>query len=600
VRALLVGVLLATACHSPDPVRVGSKPFAENRVLAELMARLIEEAGLPVERHLDFGDTPACREAVRSGALDLYPEYVGTALAALGLPAERDGDAAFALLRDRTADLDLAWPVRLGFDNPYVVVTTPAVAARGGLQRLSDLAADGVRWRVATSAEFTERPVDGFDALGRFYGLPAWEATVIADDPARRHGALLAGEVDLMVDDATSPWIDEYGLVVLGDDLGFFPAYDAAPAVNRRTAAARPRLGQALAPLEGALSLATIRAANRSVEIDGVDPRAAAEGILVAMEQIDAPAPDLVPPLRVAVAPGGEAARLVGLAVKAVREGTPGWRVAVTPQEAPVAALEELQLAVVAAPALFEAPAGSGRARPREDVEALAALGHLAVHWIGEAPGDVARLGVGPAGSGADSVAAALAAAYGWDLERVPGEREAQLAQLDAGQLDAVLILDEVGAASPTLALREPGRVLQPIDGWAGSDRGFRWPFLRAARIPAGAYPGQPEAVPTLTTQVVLVGPRRRGAPLGGGGPASALEAGQGLTDATVARIREALAGVPIDPVLPRPRVERGEGRGALPLQPGVTAANLGAFVFLAWLGWLLGRPRPPVPMHQK
>ena len=164
-----------------------------------------------------------------------------------------------------------------------------------------------------------------------------------------------------------------------------------------------------------------------------------------------------------------------------------------------------------------------------------------------------------------------------------------QLVAMDLGDLDAVLIVDEVGGAVPTLALRDPGRVLLGIEGWAESDRGFRLPFLRAQRLPPGTYPGQDQAVPTLGTQVVLAAPRPDAVALGGGGPASALTADDRI--APTADQLEHLAGrldaIPLDPILPRPRIRPVDGPG-LPLQPAITAANLVTFAYLGALIWIL------------
>lgn len=57
--SLGLGVLLAVllAGCEKDPVVVGSKDFPENRILAEMFAVLIEDAGLPVSRRIPLGDS---------------------------------------------------------------------------------------------------------------------------------------------------------------------------------------------------------------------------------------------------------------------------------------------------------------------------------------------------------------------------------------------------------------------------------------------------------------------------------------------------------------------------------------------------------------
>ena len=79
-------VLLASCAGSGKrhPVRVGSKNFTEQVVLGEIIAQHLEhKLGAPVERRLNLGGTLLAHEALRSHEIDVYPEYTGTALAAI-------------------------------------------------------------------------------------------------------------------------------------------------------------------------------------------------------------------------------------------------------------------------------------------------------------------------------------------------------------------------------------------------------------------------------------------------------------------------------------------------------------------------------------
>ena len=65
------------------PVIVASKPFGESYLLAEMFAQLLEARGIAVERRLGLGATEIAFGALRSGAIDVYPEYTGTGLLAI-------------------------------------------------------------------------------------------------------------------------------------------------------------------------------------------------------------------------------------------------------------------------------------------------------------------------------------------------------------------------------------------------------------------------------------------------------------------------------------------------------------------------------------
>ena len=77
-------MLVGSSAGAADTVVVGSKNFAESRLLAEMFARLIEQrTDLEVERSFNLAGTQVCFEALRTGAIDLYPEYTGTGLVTL-------------------------------------------------------------------------------------------------------------------------------------------------------------------------------------------------------------------------------------------------------------------------------------------------------------------------------------------------------------------------------------------------------------------------------------------------------------------------------------------------------------------------------------
>jgi len=93
----LIAMLMLAGCMEPA-VRVGSKDFAENRILAQMFVLLLEDAGLRVESRIPLGGTSVTFDALRTGSIDLYPEYTGTGLVLLGLPGTPDHDRAFTVV----------------------------------------------------------------------------------------------------------------------------------------------------------------------------------------------------------------------------------------------------------------------------------------------------------------------------------------------------------------------------------------------------------------------------------------------------------------------------------------------------------------------
>src|SRR5437899_444162 len=137
----VVGIALAMfgrAAAPAPPVRVGSKSFTESYVVAEIVARVIEEvAEASVERRFGLGGTGIAFGALASGEIDVYPEYTGTiSRAILKDTAVTTVDA----LRSRLRPLGLVISDPLGFANTYALAVTRATASRLGLRTISDLA----------------------------------------------------------------------------------------------------------------------------------------------------------------------------------------------------------------------------------------------------------------------------------------------------------------------------------------------------------------------------------------------------------------------------------------------------------------------------
>src|SRR5437868_15351462 len=78
-----LGGTVSARARAPARVVVASKPFGESYILAEMFAQLLEARGVRVDRRPGFGATELAFRALRSGAIDVYPEYTGTGLLVL-------------------------------------------------------------------------------------------------------------------------------------------------------------------------------------------------------------------------------------------------------------------------------------------------------------------------------------------------------------------------------------------------------------------------------------------------------------------------------------------------------------------------------------
>ncbi len=286
VTAVLVAAMGAAAVAAytlsgkPGAIRVGSKNFTEQIILGEILAQTIEaRTSLHVERRLNLGGTFICDQAVRSGDIDMYVEYSGTAQTAIfHQPVDTDRRRVFDGIRRRYADAGLTLMDPLGFENTFAMLVRGDDAKRLGLRKLSDLVAHAPTWRAGFGYEFLQRQ-DGYPGLAKAYGL-RFAAPPTAMDLSLIYRALAERQVDLIAGDATSGLIQAYGLVMLEDDRHYFPPYDAAPIVRSGVLLAHPELREALAHLAGRIAVSDMRRMNYAVDAEHRDAADVARAFL--------------------------------------------------------------------------------------------------------------------------------------------------------------------------------------------------------------------------------------------------------------------------------------------------------------------------------
>ena len=242
---------------------VGSKRFSESYILGEIIVRTAREAG---EARVTFkpglGNTAVVFAALKSGAIDIYPEYSGTI--AFELLGGKSG-SSLPEINLALAPFGITASVPLGFNNSYALAMAEAAARRDSIGSISDLAGHA-GLAVGLSQEFLNRQ-DGWPALKQAYRLPFIPRGL---DHGLAYEALAGGRIEVMDIYSTDPKIARYGLRVLKDDRNFFPQY-AALLLHRADLPQRlPKTWAAIARLEGTIAPERMRAMNAAAELDSV------------------------------------------------------------------------------------------------------------------------------------------------------------------------------------------------------------------------------------------------------------------------------------------------------------------------------------------
>jgi len=264
------------ALQPAETVVIGAKGFTEQLLLAELLAQEIEaRTALPVKREFGLGSTDLLHQAVRSGRVDGYVEYTGTAWSAiLRQPQDQrppDRQALWQRSRQLYAErFGLRLFPSLGFENSFAMLIRRSDGERLGLRTLSQAVPAARQWRAAFGYEFLNRP-DGWPGLARRYGLRL-AAPPSAMDLGLTYRALAAGRVDLIAGDSTNGLIPALNLQILEDDRRYFPPYDAVPVFNASSLRRHPELAAVIENLAGRLPAGTMQRLNAAVDLEKRSP----------------------------------------------------------------------------------------------------------------------------------------------------------------------------------------------------------------------------------------------------------------------------------------------------------------------------------------
>lgn len=261
----LIFICVPFDSHSQSII-IGSKRFTESYVLGEIAKKAIADAGLDAIHKQGMGGNTIVWEALRSGAITLYPDYTGT-IKEIILKSKQK--LTLEEMRTALAEYGIGMTGELGFNNTYAIAVRREIAEKRNLRKISDLKKHP-DLKVGVNHEFLDRE-DGWWAMAAHYGLQMRDVRGL--EHALGYTAILNGEIDLMDAYSTDAKLAEYDLIVLEDDQNFFPIYNAIFLYHLNLA---PKGIEALRGLEGTIDEALMVRLNAEAERTKDYTRAAA------------------------------------------------------------------------------------------------------------------------------------------------------------------------------------------------------------------------------------------------------------------------------------------------------------------------------------
>ncbi|MDW8726118.1 ABC transporter permease/substrate-binding protein [Streptococcus suis] len=275
--ALLVTLFTVGASYVPmlnfstKQLVIAGKLGAEPEILINMYKLLIEDqTDIKVEIKPNFGKTSFLYEALKSGSIDIYPEYTGTITSTLlknsSMDLSTNSDEVYTYAKEAILEQDgLVYLAPMAFQNTYALAVTEDYAQKNGIEKISDLAKVQQTAVAGFSLEFNDRE-DGNIGLKNLYNL---QLNVKTMEPALRYEAIKNGDVQIVEAFSTDSKVVTYKLKILEDDKQLFPPYQAAPLLSKETLEKYPELEQVLGVLAGKISTEEMTQMNYAVDVEG-------------------------------------------------------------------------------------------------------------------------------------------------------------------------------------------------------------------------------------------------------------------------------------------------------------------------------------------
>lgn len=222
-------------------ITIGSKNFSESKVVMQIWADALKKDGYKVKTKPNISSS-VVYQAIKSGQVDLYPEYTGT--------------IAMTYLKEHI----------VGKDAQGIAIRT-SVAKKYGIKNISDLQKKANKIRFASQGEFDKRE-DGIPGLEKVYGKFNFKSHKVYD-PSLKYQILAKNEGDITPASTTEGQLATGKYFALTDDKNFWPAYNLVPLVRNSTLKGNPGIKKILNKIDRKLTTAELRKLNKKVDVDG-------------------------------------------------------------------------------------------------------------------------------------------------------------------------------------------------------------------------------------------------------------------------------------------------------------------------------------------
>ncbi|MFJ9465578.1 ABC transporter permease/substrate-binding protein [Viridibacillus arvi] len=270
VIALLMIFLPLININEKEEIVIAGKLGSEPEILINMYKLLIEdETDLNVQLKPGLGKTSFVFNALKSGNVDIYPEFTGTAISEFlkEKAINNNQDDVYKQAQEgmlKKFDMVMLNPMK--YNNTYALAVSEDAAKTYDLKNISDVKAAEENIKAGFTMEFNDRE-DGYRGIQKLYNLSLSNITKM--EPKLRYQAVKSGDIDLLDAYSTDSDIRQYNLVVLEDDKNLFPPYQGAPLMRKETVKKHPEIEKALNKLSNQITEDEMRQMNYQVNVEG-------------------------------------------------------------------------------------------------------------------------------------------------------------------------------------------------------------------------------------------------------------------------------------------------------------------------------------------
>lgn len=268
VMTLAGSFAVSASAGEKGTIRIGSKDFTENEIVAELYALALEDAGFKVERIMDISSS-VIHTSIVNDEIDLYPEYTGTGLiSVLKMDPLTDAQEVYDTVKKAYAEeFDLVWLDYAEANDGQGLFISKKASDEYGITTISQLQENASELRFASQGEFDERE-DGLPGLEKVYGPFEWASSKVYDN-GLKYQVVESDEADVSPAYTTEGRLSETDkFVLLEDDRHVWPPYNLAPVVRSNVLEENPEIEEILSKVNETLDTATVTALNAQVDVD--------------------------------------------------------------------------------------------------------------------------------------------------------------------------------------------------------------------------------------------------------------------------------------------------------------------------------------------